>query len=80
MRAGREDTSHASLLDVVALLVDVPADGLQRGDVGTIVEVLDPGHFLVEFADSDGQMYALPVLAADQLIVLHFQRRPALPV
>ncbi len=45
------------LLDVVALLEDVPDHGLQRGQVGTVVEELAPGVFEVEFADDAGRTY-----------------------
>jgi len=44
-----------SLLDVLALLTDIPADRLSRGQVGTIVEQLDDQMFLVEFSDSQGR-------------------------
>ena len=37
------------LLDIVALLSDVPAHSLLRGQVGTVVEVLD-GAYEVEFS------------------------------
>ena len=47
------------LLDDVALLEDLPEHGLQRGQVGTVVEELAPGVFEVEFSDSDGRTYAL---------------------
>jgi hypothetical protein len=47
-----------SLLDVVALLVDLPAQQLARGQVGTIVEQLDSETLLVEFSDDQGR--ALP--------------------
>jgi len=33
------------LLDVVALLEDLPQLGLYRGQVGTIVEVYEPNYF-----------------------------------
>jgi len=59
------------LLDVVALVRDRLADGLVRGQVGTIVEIHSPGVFEVEFSDDDGKTYALLPLAADELIVLH---------
>ena len=36
------------LLDVVALLADVPKHHLARGQVGTVVEILDGG-YEVEF-------------------------------
>jgi hypothetical protein len=39
------------VLDVVALTDDVPAGGLRRGQVGTVVEALAPGVFEVEFSD-----------------------------
>lgn len=40
-----------SFEDVVALIDDVPEKGLQRGQVGTIVEMLAPDVFEVEFSD-----------------------------
>lgn len=58
------------LLDVVALLSDVPAHGLVCGQVGTVVELLD-GAYEVEFSDDEGQTYAELALPADQLLVLH---------
>jgi hypothetical protein len=69
--------NQPAMLDVVALLADLPSASLERGDVGTIVEALDATTWLVEFADRDGQMYALQPVATDQLIPLHFDRRPA---
>ncbi|HLB12041.1 MAG TPA: DUF4926 domain-containing protein [Dehalococcoidia bacterium] len=61
------------LLDVVALTEDIPGRKLQRGQVGTVVEVLAPGVFEVEFADDKGQTYASLALRAGQLMVLHYQ-------
>src|SRR5438445_802346 len=58
------------LLDVVAFLSDVPAHGLLRGQVGTVVEVLD-GAYEVEFSDDEGKTYAELALAPDELLVLH---------
>lgn len=63
------------LLDVVALTRDVPDRGLVRGQVGTIVELLGPAVFEVEFADEDGRTYSQAALAADGLILLRY--RPA---
>lgn len=62
------------LLDVVALTVDLPAKGLFRGQVGTIVENLSPEVFEVEFSDDEGKTYATQSLKADQLMVLHYRR------
>lgn len=61
------------LLDVVALIENLPERGLVRGHVGTIVEVYEPGVFEVEFSDNDGQTYALATLRAEQLMVLHHE-------
>ena len=66
-------TKPIKLLDTVALLEDLPARKLQAGEVGTVVEVLDPGVYEVEFCDDDGQTYAKFALRADQLMALHNQ-------
>ena len=58
------------LLDVVALLTDVPAHGLLRGQVGTVVELLD-GAYEVEFSDDEGETYAELALQSDHLLILH---------
>ncbi|MFI5202116.1 MAG: DUF4926 domain-containing protein [Candidatus Kapaibacterium sp.] len=58
-------------LDVVALLEDLPGEGLSRGDVGTIVDDPGTGLYLVEFSDRFGQTYALPALRAEQFLALH---------
>jgi hypothetical protein len=60
-----------NLLDVVALTEDVPDQKLRRGQVGTIVEVLRPGVYEVEFSDNQGRTYAQLALPARQLMVLH---------
>lgn len=61
------------LLDVIALLHDVPEERLWRGQVGTIVEELAPGVFEVEFSDNEGRSYATLTLRTDQLLVLHHE-------
>jgi hypothetical protein len=58
------------LLDDVALLEDLPAKGLRRGQVGTIVEALGPAEFEVEFADYEGRTYASATVRRDQLLLL----------
>lgn len=60
------------LLDVVALLEDVPERGLRRGQVGTVVEELAPRVFEVEFSDDNGKTYAILAISAEKLIVLHY--------
>jgi Domain of unknown function (DUF4926) len=63
------------LLDVVALLQDLPELGLIRGQVGTIVEIYEPDVFEIEFIDSNGRTYALETLSASVLMILHHQPR-----
>ncbi len=61
------------LLDAVALTVDIPEEGLMRGQVGTVVEELAPGVYEVEFSDiATGHTYALVPLKADQLLALRY--------
>ncbi len=66
-------STEVRLLDVVALTEDIPDRGLRRGQVGTIVEILEPDVFEVEFADNEGRTYATLALNAKQLMVLHYQ-------
>lgn len=59
------------LLDVVALVEDLPEINLYRGQVGTIVEEYEQGVFEVEFSDRTGKCYALETLKENQLMVLY---------
>ena len=59
------------LLDAVALAEDVPKHQLKRGEVGTVVEMLAPGVYEVEFCDDKGRTYAELALSSEQLVVLH---------
>lgn len=61
------------ILDVVALTEDLPERGLYRGQVGTVVEILAPGVFEVEFSDDEGRAYASLTLEASQLLVLRYK-------
>jgi hypothetical protein len=54
-------------LSVVALMRDMAEAGLVRGQVGTVVEVLGPGVFEVEFNDDGGRTYASLALQAPDL-------------
>lgn len=58
------------LLEVTALLGDKPEEGLVAGQVGTVVEVLTPGVFEVEFLDSRGRTIALAELRREELLAL----------
>ena len=66
------EAKSPSLLDVVALLKDLPADRLVRGQVGTIVERLDDETLLVEFSDDQGRGYALAPCGRTDLLVLRY--------
>lgn len=61
------------LFDVVALTIDRPEHSLNRGQVGTVVELLAPEVYEVEFSDDDGRTYAMASLPASHLMVLHYQ-------
>lgn len=57
--------------DRVALLEDVPARHLARGQVGIVVEKLGRELFEVEFDDEEGENFATLPLREDQLLSLH---------
>ena len=57
-------------LDVVALLRDKPDLGLRRGWVGTLLLVVAPGVWEVEFADSQGRTVATAPLSGGDLLQL----------
>jgi Domain of unknown function (DUF4926) len=56
-------------LDVVTLAVDLPEEGLQAGDIGTVVYLFESPApaYEVEFVDDDGSTRAMVTLTADQL-------------
>ena len=61
-----------SVLDVVALLADRSPEHLARGQVGTVVELLDDRTALVEFTDDQGRAYAIASCPRSELLVLHY--------
>ncbi len=69
------ESKTIQLLDVVALTVDLPQCNLQKGQVGTVVEILAEGAaFEVEFSDPNtGQTYESLGLRSEQIMVLHFE-------
>jgi hypothetical protein len=70
---------NINLLDTVALVVDLPERNLRRGEVGTVVEILAPNVFEVEFSNDEGQTYAELALRADQVIPMHRQGETTMP-
>jgi hypothetical protein len=61
------------MLSVVALLENLPAERLVRGQVGTVVESWEPGVWEVEFCDVHGRTYAMVALKTEQLMLLHHE-------
>jgi hypothetical protein len=62
------------LLAVVALVEDLPAHRLTRGQIGTVVEFLEKEGeraLLVEFSDEHGEPYAIVDVQPDQMMVIH---------
>lgn len=66
-------TREIKLLDVVALLKNASEDGLVLGQVGTVVEILAPGVFEVEFSNTSGETIAMLTVEDKDLILLHFE-------
>lgn len=70
--------NQPALLDIVALLRDMPEHQLERGRVGTVVDIADDRELLlVEFADADGQMTTMPALSPADLLVLRYETAAA---
>ncbi|MGA2054774.1 MAG: DUF4926 domain-containing protein [Bradyrhizobium sp.] len=72
MKAKKAKNERPSVLDVVALLTDLPAQRLTRGQVGTVVEQLDDRTLLVELSDDQGRGYAIAPCPLADLLVLHY--------
>jgi hypothetical protein len=68
----RAKAKQAALLNAVALLSDLPVAGLARGQVGTVVEILDDKTVLVEFNDDEGRAYAIVPCPRADLLILHY--------
>ncbi len=70
--------------DIAALLIDIPEQGLRRGEVGTVIEVFEanehhPAGYMLEFVDDEtGEVYAQAEIAdAAQIIKLHRYKHAA---
>ncbi len=70
--------------DLIALLVDVPEQGLRRGEVGTVIEVFErneyhPAGYMIEFVDDEtGDVYATAEIAdATQVVKLRRYKHAA---
>ena len=62
-------SEEPQLFDLVRLVVDLPAEGLTAGKVGTVVEVFEhpATAYEVEFADDDGRTVAELALLPTQI-------------
>lgn len=65
-------SNTVQILDVVALVEDLPQYGLRRDRVGTVVDVLATDVFEVDFSDNRGHTYIILNLHAQQLMVLDY--------
>ncbi len=65
--------SPLKLLDVVALLKDIPEEKLVKGQVETVVEELDKGIYEIEFSDKQGKTTTSLALTIEELMLLHFE-------
>lgn len=70
--------------DIVALLVNMPEQGLRRGEVGTVIEVFEanehhPAGYMLEFVDDEtGEVYAHAKIAdAGEIVKLYRYHRAA---
>ena len=58
--------------DRIVLKTDLPADGLEAGDVGTVVHLYaDGAAYEVEFTTLDGDTAAVVTVAAEQARPVH---------
>jgi hypothetical protein len=62
------------LLDVVALIKDIPEEKLWKGQVGTVVEEFKDDNVEVEFADQEGVAYAFLDIKKSDLLKLHHEQ------
>ncbi len=53
--------------DLVALTCDLPADGLQAGDVGTVLHLHNDAAYEVEFVTWSGETVAVLTALKDQV-------------
>ncbi len=57
--------------DYVAILEDIENTPVTRGTTGTVVSKLSDTHLLIEFSDSEGQVYEQIPIHRNNLLVLH---------
>jgi Domain of unknown function (DUF4926) len=65
------------LNEVVAVLADVRAAKVLRGQVGTVVDVLPDNTMSIEFADDNARAYAITPVKMAKLLVLQYEQEVA---
>jgi hypothetical protein len=65
--------NELKIYDVVVLTKDIPAEKLNKGTMGTIIEVFNDDAFMVEFSYKTGVAFADPVLKKNQLMKVYFE-------
>lgn len=73
MRENHINRASLKLLDIVALLKDIPDEKLVKGQVGTVVEELDKEVYEVEFTNKRGETITSLALTNEELMLLHFE-------
>jgi Domain of unknown function (DUF4926)/Protein of unknown function (DUF2281) len=75
-----ENLMQPELLDIVEVLIDLPAYALQAGTRGTVVHHYPDNAFEVEFMNEDGETTALcPILATQCIVVWKASTKKWLP-
>lgn len=67
--------NEIKILDIVAIVEDLPEHSLRRGEVGTVVDCWKDGTFEVEFSDDTSEPYAFVALKAEKLFPLYYLHR-----
>ncbi len=65
----RDDT--IKVLDMVALLKEIPEKNLLRGQIRTVVEKYSETDYEVEFSDNSGKAISMLTLSTEQVLLLH---------
>lgn len=76
-KIGEKKLTQIQELDVVALLNDIPAEQLRRGQVGTVVDLAGNGFALVEFSSDNGAAIEIVAIEEDLLLPLVYETRAA---
>jgi hypothetical protein len=68
------ESREPKLLDLVAVVNNAGGSEVAVGDMGTVVELLQPDGLDVEFLDREGRMRCVTMLKAKDILVLDRER------